>query len=244
MKVFCLVLVFLFAGYLLGGWKPGAELKRTQDELETIRKELKDRAKRGRSPIQGVTRMLEIPDADYKAKPNKQKQDEEGEGVEVEGAASNQVAKAKGDRPRPFRPFRRRGEKDDGKTFEERIELAVDAWSLRSELAKEAFVEKSEFNDEESLQFNTLMSAMNLRIEGAITEWADRIENDGIQGEEIGIRIMSDITAAMALTYDEMDRTLPEGWRENSGDSFKLSSQIDPRVALPLAGVEDKLNFR
>ena len=46
----------------------------------------------------------------------------------------------------------------------------------------------------------------------------------------------------VVLTYDEMDRTLPNGWRTSAGRDFSLTDLIDPSVAEPLIDVEDKLD--
>ena len=42
----------------------------------------------------------------------------------------------------------------------------------------------------------------------------------------------------LVLTYNEMDRTMPAGWRDGMDNRFELFDHIDPQVALPLADVE------
>jgi hypothetical protein len=45
----------------------------------------------------------------------------------------------------------------------------------------------------------------------------------------------------MVMTYDEMDRKLPATWRTDAGASFDLVTYVDPKVAQPLVGVQDKM---
>ena len=60
-------------------------------------------------------------------------------------------------------------------------------------------------------------------------------------GEADGIRLARDFTTAMAITYDELDASMPEAWQQDAGESFSLTDFVDPAVALPLVEVETEL---
>jgi hypothetical protein len=82
---------------------------------------------------------------------------------------------------------------------------------------------------------------MNVRIGTTIDEFANEAKDAEKVQTEAGIRLMNDITESMVTAYDEMDQTMPQGWRRRAGDKFSMTDFIDPEVARPLVGVEGKL---
>ncbi len=88
-----------------------------------------------------------------------------------------------------------------------------------------------------------LVEAMNLRLEHAIEIWAGILREESMSGREAGLRMMNEITDALVLTYDEMNRSMPNGWGDAAGVDFQLIDHIDPYVASPLAGLEGKFQF-
>jgi hypothetical protein len=55
---------------------------------------------------------------------------------------------------------------------------------------------------------------------------------------ETGIKIMNDLSSSLVLTYNDLDRTMPGGWRTNAGPKFQVFDFINPDVAKPLTEVE------
>ena len=43
------------------------------------------------------------------------------------------------------------------------------------------------------------------------------------------------------FAYDDLDRTLPEDWRDKAGPKFQVFDFVNPEVALPLTEVEGTL---
>ena len=123
------------------------------------------------------------------------------------------------------------------------MDEAVELWRLRSELARDSFLTRTGMAEEDALRFDVLVEAMNLRIETSIADWATLLESDQVTAPEAAVRMMHDISGALALTYDEMDRSLPAAWRTDAGEAFQLFDFIDPRVATPLIGMEDRFDF-
>jgi hypothetical protein len=58
--------------------------------------------------------------------------------------------------------------------------------------------------------------------------------------------MMSDLSSALVLTYDELDRKLPPTWRDQAGTGFELVRFVDPEVLTPmqdLQGVISRADF-
>ena len=64
-----------------------------------------------------------------------------------------------------------------------------------------------------------------------------------VPAREAGLRMMNEITDALVLTYDELNRSMPPSWSDDAGNEFQLVDYIDPLVAMPLSGLEDTLQF-
>lgn len=233
MKTAAIAVVMLLAGYLLGGWGPNGDLVRMQDELDQARAELKKKGSSGRSALKGVSHILDIPDeSDVRAEPQ-----EPGEAA-AEEIPEVKVVEAEPEPASTNRPHRDRG------SMKEHLDKAANAWAVRSELARNSFVEQVELDEERAMRFDVLVEAMNIRIGTTIEKFVGQVqEDDRIAGEEFGVRLMNEITETMVLTYDEMDRNLPEGWRGKAGEKFSLSSLIDPDVAMPLVELEGRMDF-
>jgi hypothetical protein len=53
---------------------------------------------------------------------------------------------------------------------------------------------------------------------------------------------MNELSGIVVTTYDDLDRTLPEDWRDKAGEKFQVFDFINPEVAMPLADVEGIMN--
>ncbi|MCF7839072.1 MAG: hypothetical protein K9N49_10635, partial [Candidatus Marinimicrobia bacterium] len=126
-------------------------------------------------------------------------------------------------------------------TFRERLETASEVWRLRADLARQRLFDRVQPEPDQAARFDVLMEAMNLRLGAAIDDWAARIAAADEVTPAMGVRMMHEITGVLALTYDELDRTLPPAWQANDDGSFELVTFIDPEVAMPLIAVEDTL---
>jgi hypothetical protein len=131
----------------------------------------------------------------------------------------------------------------DPEEMRRRIEEAARLWEIRAELARDGFLSSIGADEEQSLRFDVLMEAMNIRLEHAIESWAQVLVAGEMPVREVGVRMMNEISEALVITYDEMDRGMPSTWKQNAGPEFQLIDYIDPTVALPLSGVADRLEF-
>jgi hypothetical protein len=129
-----------------------------------------------------------------------------------------------------------------GQSLEARINEAAELWRMRSDIARNTFISNTDLDEDQAAQFDVLVAAMNMRLQERIESWAEHLQqSEETIDAETGMRVIGDLTDAMVMTYDEMDRVLPEGWREASGGSVDLTDFIDPTVATPLIEVEEQL---
>ncbi len=113
---------------------------------------------------------------------------------------------------------------------------------MRRDLPRNNLIRKLELPETSVNQFDVLVEAMNLRLGATVDAWSAKLLDQGTVNEEDGLRMMNELSEAMVLTYDEMDRTMPAGWREKVGPKFDLMRFIDPEVLTPLQeleGIED-----
>jgi len=132
-----------------------------------------------------------------------------------------------------------RGRPGDERTLRERIDEASEAWRVRSEIARNNFVTRAELTPEEAAKFDTLVEAMNLRIQNCFQAFADAVQAGEPITPALGARMIHDLSEAVVLTYDEMDRELPS-WRQKAG-GLDLGDMLDPATAEPLLPIEDRL---
>jgi hypothetical protein len=125
--------------------------------------------------------------------------------------------------------------------MEQDLSNAYELWTTRVELARNSFVTNVGLNNEQAAVFDGLTAAMNAQLESAIARWTDTLkQKDAMTGED-GVRMMHELSGVLVNTYQEMDQTMPSGWRDKAGDEFELVNFVDPGVAMPLVEVEGKL---
>lgn len=112
---------------------------------------------------------------------------------------------------------------------------AMMAWMAeqRRERARQErtnFVAQAELKEEEAVRFDVLMASLNMRLKQQSEKWRESLDSGLVSRAEIRARAMSEISSALVLTYDELDRNMPDGWREVAGQDFNLMTFIEPEV--------------
>lgn len=235
MKGYLFIPFALLLGLVVGGWGPRSELRTLKQELRKTRRLLKETRKGGAGAnVERVTELLGI-ESRKGAAPTK-----------AAGAAPKSRTKdpTTTDATTSGEPDKTHSEKQRGrkKGMEENIDEAIELFTLRSDIARSTFLANSGFSEEDAIQFDVLMRAMNIRMKHSIETWVDRIARKEDPGAEDGIRLLNEVTDALVITYNEMDRLLPETWRETGGKDMELFDFVDPAVAKPLIRVENKLD--
>jgi hypothetical protein len=118
------------------------------------------------------------------------------------------------------------------------LRQASELWLTRAALARNSFVSNAHLDKEQEMKFDVLMESMNLRLGERVDHWVETLKAKGFLRPEDGLRIMNDLSDALVLTYDEMDRSLPADWREKGGENFQLVNFIDPEAVMPLMELE------
>ena len=258
----------LLLGLVLGGWAPRSEVRSKDTELAALRKQLAQRASRA-GPIGNVTELLGIEETapDGEQEPPRRPRRRRRRPAPATAAASTSAAavadlptngppastgltlRAEAE-PSPERPdtAARTGESPeepvDGEPeerFTQSIERAAAAWELRVDVARSTFVANAALSEGEVTRFDTAVAAMNIRIGQSIADFAEAVEDAEYVQPEAGFRLANEVTDSIVLTYDELDGSLPDDWRRRAGEKFSMADFIDPLVAMPLAGVQERL---
>lgn len=246
MKAYILLPFVLLAGLVVGGLGPRAELARTQEELKTAKDLLRKNGGAG-SGLGDVTRLLGIErSSDEVAKKAENAENgQESEAQEellhaddsIEGGTD--AGESSPDGPATVAVD---ASSEPDREFGGDIDRAVELWQARVAIARSTFIANARLNDAQALKFDTLVDAMNVRIGTKIDEFAADIKEAESVQPEAGIRLVNEVTDAMVLTYDEMDNSMPQGWRRRAGEKFNMANFIDPEVARPMVGLEGKMS--
>ncbi len=236
MRLAISIVVALVAGYLLGGFGPRADLRDAKKELAEARKHAPSAARKG-TDLRGVKDLLRLPDDNAvreRAAVRRAAHASTGiaTGETAAAVAASQERSNTGTVARMATGAVRRAQ------MTEELRKASDLWNTRAAMARNSFVSNVELNDEQAAAFDTLVAAMNLRLETGINRWVETIRKQGELTTEESIRAMSELSGALTTTYDEMDRLMPQGWRGKTGEGFELVNFVDPAVAMPMVEVE------
>lgn len=234
-RSFMLAVVCLFAGLLVGRLAPLADLRRVEAELAEA-KAGPGRRTPSEAAVTGVRSMLQVSDQDMdkarRIRRARQLMTNEIVSGTTEVVATNAAAEA-------VAPTSRVEVVRDRSSLSNSIQHLKKGWDMRRDLARNNLIRQLELPETSVNRFDVLVEAMNLRLGATVDAWSTKLLEQGSVNEEDGLRMMNELSEAMVLTYDEMDRTMPEGWREKVGPKFDLMRFIDPEVLTPLQDLED-----
>ena len=240
MKNWYLIPLAAIAGVIAGSWGPREDLESYKETVQTERMQKKAS---GAAGFDAFARLANIPDV-AKRGPKSHTNElarsvrhlapvadgNQRTNAAVVAAAAGTKAESKIDR---------RLSRED---LRARIEEAAELWNTRVEIAKAQWKEKLGMSGQkESETFESAVSAMNESLRDAMQALADEIERAGKMTPELSLRMMGDAARVMAETYDAMGAAVPESRRAEVSD-MPVFEFIDPMVAEPLIGVQDKLD--
>ncbi|MFA5193932.1 MAG: hypothetical protein WC740_24760 [Verrucomicrobiia bacterium] len=227
MKIGIGIVLALLLGLVLGSYGPRSDLRRARDRIKELeRKVSKQDASTGK--MQTVKAMLQVKDSEIsaaRAKPRK---------------FVRPLPPPKPATPEPTGAPATNAPPRMGRDIAQAAEL----WSTRVEMSRNSFIGNLGLNAQQTALFDGVTAVMNAQLEERIAKWAETLKQKDEMSSEDGIRMMSDLGNVLIKTYDEMDQTLPQGWREKAGSEFELVNFIDPAVATPLTEVEGKIQRR
>ena len=233
------------AGVIAGSWGPREDL---ESYKESVRAERSQKKVSGTAGFDAFARLANIPDV-AKRRPKAQPRTNEVARVE-KPVGTNAVNLAQAKRPGENYPvlndnhrstavwMASGGSREDLKA---RIEEAAELWNTRVEIAKTQWKGKLGIGDEKSsAAFDSAVATMNEALRDTMEALAEEIEKAGKVSPELGLRMMGDLTRNMAEAYDAIGAAVPPERRADVSE-IPVHEFIDPMVAEPLIGVQDKL---
>jgi hypothetical protein len=236
MKSIPWIVAALVFGLVLGEWAPRGDLRQARQEIAALKAELKQKTRR-RSGLEGIAAILPMPGKIVSAPHGKSgptPQAAAATATRPVADTASHLVQTKGPKAPDTPPT-------DKARLAEQLRDASNLWRTRVDLARSSFVSNVLENKDEEEFFDLVIETMNARLTESIRRWTDTLKRDQTVTPESGIRMTNELTDALVQTYDELDQTLPEGWRAKAGEGFQLFDFIDPQVATPLAEVEDIL---
>ena len=230
-KTLAFALAALLAGLVIGNSNMKADLRHAREEIESLKKQSVKQGG-GTAGISGITSMLRIPEPG-KDEPVAQRphmhRSRANAVVRKEAAlvSSNEVAS-------DVRTNR-------AVSMQDQLKTASELWKTRCELVRNSFVSNVTTSEEQAIQFDVAMAAMNLRLSNSIRTWVEYVKNEKDISPEAGIKILNDLSGDLVWAYKDLDRSMPPGWRTQAGEKFGVFVFIKPEVAQPLLEVEDRL---
>ena len=215
------VVISLLVGLVLGRLGPQDDVRRLNERVASQQKELESRPRAGGGTmLAGVRSMFSVPRKDLEA----------GAQARRARAATNAPTNA---------PVPATNAPPGGRpSFSNHIARLKEGWLLRSAIARTNFMTRVQLDDKQQEDFDTSLEAMNLRVGETIDRWAAQVRQAGVMTPESGLRMMNEISQALLLAYDDLDRRLPQDWRQKAGPRFELMTFVDPEVLTPLQDFE------
>ena len=227
------------AGVIAGSWGPREDL---ESYKETVRAERSQKKVAGTAGFDAFARLANIPDVARrrpKARTNELARSV-GHLAPVGGTTNvTVVAEVEDKKSVPEEPKRnRRISRED---LAARIEEAAELWNTRVEIAKTQWKDKLGIRDDNaSAAFDSAVATMNEALRDTMEALAEEIEKAGKVSPELGLRMMGDLTRNMAEAYDAIGAAVPPERRAEVSE-IPVHEFIDPMVAEPLIGVQDKI---
>ena len=222
-------------GFVVGSWGTRADL-RALKELD--KNEKRAAAERKPDGLDTFARMAKIPEtARRPRRPRPARTSVQRPVIAVTNAPKAEAsADASGPANAAAAPKTRRTPDD----LRVRIEEAQELWATRVDLARAQWKAKLKLSGEAEKAFDDALQEMNEKLYESVQALAEQIASAEKMTPELGFRLMGDTSAILAETYDKVGRLVPSEQRAEVSE-MQMIDFIDPAVAEPLIGVQDKL---
>lgn len=232
-----LPLAFVVGG-LVGAYGPTEELRTREERAEAEKSKARQKAA---GAFGSFAQIVNIPDAAKNPRRPKRKPDvKPAETNAAESAIADAAAEASPTNAPEAAQARRREKRLSPEDLKARIDEAADLWRTRIEVAKASAVAKLGLDEAGKESFDEALDAMNDRLRESMQIVADQIAAAEKMTPELGVRLMGDVSTALAETYDAIGACAGEGKRDEVSN-LNIADFIDPSVAEPFVAVQDKL---
>jgi hypothetical protein len=230
--MFLWIALALVAGGIVGAWGPAGELH----ALKTRAVKSESVKTKGQG-FDAFARVMNIPDVAGRRRFRREKP-----------AAENPPAKAKTPAGAASAPEKAGGTSRSGaqarrldpEDLRARIEDAAELWRARGDLVFADTVKKLALDADGEARLQEIVSQMNEAVRSSVQAVADALAEEEALTPELGVRLMGDLSATMAETYDRIGECAGAE-RRAAVSRLNLADFIDPTVAEPLVGVQHKL---
>ena len=229
-------------GIVAGSWGPREDLKLLKEqraEAASVKRASDS------SGFGAFAKMVNIPDVAKRPakppKPRKPSADKAAAPTNPPPDAADNPANEQAEQSEQAAPPRQRP-RLSREDLRARIDEAAELWRTRVELAKTQWKSKLGIVDKQkSATFDNAINAMNESLLETMTALADEISKVEKVTPELGLRLMGDASRVMAEAYDAIGEAVPPE-RRGEVSELPVFEFIDPSVAEPLIGVQDKLD--
>ena len=225
------------AGIVAGSWGPREDLRlfREKSREAATAKKTSDASGFG-----AFAKMVNIPDM-ARRRPQRKAQAKPRPNAPAEAAP---VAPAVAETPSDKAPEdgRRRPHRMDAADLKVRIDEAAELWRTRVELARTQWKSRLGIAGTQGDEaFDEALGKMNESLTESMEALAGEIERAGKLTPELSLRLMGEAATAMVNAYDALGEAMPPESRGKLAE-MPVYEFIDPSVAEPLVGVQDKLD--
>ena len=241
MKNWFLIPLAAIAGIIAGSWGPREDLAKFK---ENVREAETQKKVAGTAGFDAFAKLANIPDV-AKRRPKARTNElarSVGHSVPVESTTNEDVVAEIQLGSDPDAPKSKVMKTSfDREWLEARLEEAAELWNTRVELAKTQWKGKLGIKDGKASEaFDSAVATMNESIRDTMAALAEEIEKAGKVNAELGVRMMGDLPRNLAEAYDAIGAAVPPERRAVVSE-MPVHEFIDPMVAEPLIGVQDKL---
>ena len=231
------------AGAVVGSWGAREELRAYKGL--GVKPEARASAQAGRKKVDGFdafARMVQIPDAASRRRPPARQAPRPEISVTNRASAARQATSSAAggegtdEAERPGRRWRRT--QDLGARIAEAQELG----GARVDLARAQWKSKLKLEGESSSAFDSVLQEMNERLYDCVSTLAEIVGREEKLSPETGLRLVGETSSIMADAYDRIGACVAPEMRGEVAE-INMVDFIDPGVAEPLVGVQDKLEM-
>jgi len=201
-----------------------ARLEKSEEDLAAAKKDLASAQARVKKPF----------DASKVGRPGLHM-----EKPKAAAAPTNAVAeKVEADAPQPPPP----GEPPSPEKVREQFNMMASFMRARTETVRKKVIEDLGLDENSTAVFDNALADMNARLKDSVQTAVDLLADEDNITPELTLRLIGDLTATMAESYDAVGACIPEE-RRGEVSQLHLVEFVQPEVVEPFLSVQDKLRF-
>ncbi|MDR2849361.1 MAG: hypothetical protein LBW77_02300, partial [Verrucomicrobiota bacterium] len=195
----------LLLGLFIGNWAQKDALLAAKSEIEELNEKLKSRGQ-PESRVSTFTRMVHIPDRATERPPVRAAPPPP---PDTPPPAPDAEAAPADDAPAPAPEPQAAPPAVQPEDLRARIDEAKDLWRTRVEMARAQWIARLKLSQEGAAQLDASIDAMNEELYGTVQRFADLVDAGAEFTPELGVRLLSEVSASLAQTYENFNAFMP-----------------------------------